>query len=301
MNKQLSQRFLLAFLLFMIPALVQAQKLNQNYINYIDKYSDLAVHHMKTYKIPASIKLSQAILETGAARSELFKKSNSHFNIKCTSSWKGGRVYYNDDNPNDCFRKYKNDKDSYDDHSLFLTSSPRYAPLFKLDIKDYKAWARGLKQAGYATDPDYAGKLIRIIETYKLYEYDDLKRKKGKSSSAKIPTRDRAVYKTFGLIYVIADSNDSFDDVAYDLDFKVKDILKYNDAPAGFPLQKGDIVYLQKKKSKADKPYYDHVVQHGESMHSIAQKYGIRVSSLYKINKKSADFVPARGEVLRLR
>lgn len=262
---------------------------------------------MRLYKIPASIKLAQGLLETGAGMSQFVKKSNNHFGIKCHKEWKGDRVYHNDDNPNDCFRKYKKVEDSYEDHSRFLTERPRYARLFQLDTKDYKGWAKGLQQSGYATDKAYANKLIAIIELYELYKYDDPKWKgKGRKvypagKEVKAPLRDRSVYKAYGLIYVVADDHDSFEGIANDLDFKVKDLLKYNEVPEGFPLYKGDVVYLQKKNKKADKPHYEHVVQVGESMHSISQQYGIRLSNLYKMNKLDDEYVPVEGDVLKLR
>ena len=139
---------------------------------YIDKYKDEAIYQMKKYKIPASITLSQGILESGDGNSELAKKSNNHFGIKCHSDWEGERVYYNDDKKNECFRKYSKVKHSYDDHSEFLLG-PRYATLFEYELTDYKSWAKGLKKAGYATNPNYAKHLIKIIEENELYKLDD--------------------------------------------------------------------------------------------------------------------------------
>ena len=305
------QLVLTIFILSLLPGHLYSQKKVTSYVNYIEKYSDLAVSHMNKHKIPASITLAQGILESGAGLSSLAKESNNHFGIKCHSDWKGERVYKADDNPNDCFRKYKKVEDSYEDHSQFLLRS-RYASLFKLDIKDYKAWARGLQQCGYATDKGYANKLISLIEIYELYQYDSKKsgsvsskdkKEKDKKNTTKIerPRNDRDVYKTHGLIYVEAGENDSFESIAYDTNFKLKDLLKYNEVPGDFPLNKGDIVYLQKKKGKADKPYYEHVVKVGESMHSISQKYGLQLSKLYKMNKKDGEYVPEEGDVLRLR
>ncbi len=277
-----------------------AQKKHQNYLNYIQKYGDLAVDHMNRYKIPASITLAQGLLESGAGMSEFVRETNNHFGIKCHKDWDGGKVYRKDDGPNDCFRKYKKAADSFEDHSLFLAEKSRYAPLFELNIRDYKQWAKGLQKCGYATDKAYANKLIKLIETYELYNYDS-KRKKSKIQTT-VFKRERDVYKTYGLLYVIALPDDSFDDIATDLDFKVKDLIKYNEVPEGFPLYKGDVVFLEKKKKKADKPHFEHVVVVGESMHSISQKYGIRLSNLYKMNKKDPEeYVPEEGDVLRLR
>lgn len=225
-------------------------------------------------------------MESGAGRSELARKSNNHFGIKCHSDWRGGRVYHDDDLRGECFRKYKNPEQSYEDHARFLVDRPRYASLFKLKITDYKGWARGLQKCGYATDRAYANRLIKLIEDYDLYRYDTAKgRKKSDKQPAHISRY--TVYRTNGLLYVYSNGKDSFDDIAASLGFRVKDLKKYNEVPEDFPLQKNDIVYLEKKKKKADKPNYDHVVQVGESMHSIAQKYGIQIKSLYKMNKST--------------
>jgi flagellum-specific peptidoglycan hydrolase FlgJ len=141
---------------------------------YINNYSDIAREEMLQYGIPASITLAQGILESGAGKGELTKKANNHFGIKCHTGWSGERVYHDDDKRGECFRKYKDPKYSFRDHSLFLTQRSRYKDLFKLRKDDYKGWARGLKKAGYATDPKYPDKLINIVERYKLYEYDEM-------------------------------------------------------------------------------------------------------------------------------
>jgi len=138
---------------------------------YIYMYKAIAMEEMGTYGIPASITLAQGILESGSGKSELARKSNNHFGIKC-HEWKGDRVYHDDDLLQECFRKYKNPNYSFRDHSLFLKNRPRYAKLFELSIDDYKGWARGLKAAGYATDPTYPKKLIGIIERHDLQKYD---------------------------------------------------------------------------------------------------------------------------------
>lgn len=292
-------------LLFFITTFAEAatQRKVPSYEKYIKTYSDLAVQHQKKYKIPASITLAQGLLESGAGQSDLARRSNNHFGIKCHSDWRGGRVYHDDDLRGECFRKYKRVEDSYEDHSKFLLRS-RYERLFDLKITDYKGWARGLQKCGYATDRAYANKLIKVIEDYELYRYDTGKGHKisqKEREKQKYPKQRYTIYRTFGLLYVYAKENDSFDRIAQSLDFKVKDLKKFNEVPEDFPLQKGDIVYLEKKKKKADKPYYDHVVQIGESMHSISQKYGIQIKSLYKINKKDKDYIPEEGDVLKLR
>ena len=158
--------------LLLISVAVQAQRRNSRYNEYIKQYAPLAVEQMREHRIPASITLAQGLLESGAGQSTLARKSNNHFGIKCGSNWRGRSVRHDDDARNECFRAYRNPKDSYEDHSLFLKRGARYAFLFKLKITDYRGWARGLKKAGYATDPSYANRLITIIEDYDLYKYD---------------------------------------------------------------------------------------------------------------------------------
>jgi hypothetical protein len=151
---------------------LQLSAQNMTRDEYIDKYKDEAIYQMKKYKIPASITLAQGILESGNGNSELAKKSNNHFGIKCHSDWQGERVYHDDDKKNECFRKYSKVRDSYDDHSEFLLRS-RYAALFEYALTDYKSWAKGLMKAGYATNPNYSKHLIKIIEENQLHKLDD--------------------------------------------------------------------------------------------------------------------------------
>ena len=153
------------------------RRLNRNTLNYIRKWAPLAVREMHTYKIPASITLAQGILESGSGKSQLAAKSKNHFGIKCHTGWKGGRVYHDDDARGECFRKYQFVESSYEDHSKFLTQRRRYAFLFSYGSKNYKKWAKGLKKAGYATDPKYPRKLISLIENYELYKFDDVRKK----------------------------------------------------------------------------------------------------------------------------
>ena len=160
----------LVLFLLLFSFQLSAQNMTRN--EYIDKYKNEAVYQMKKYKIPASITLAQGILESGDGNSELAKKSNNHFGIKCHSDWEGERVYHDDDKKNECFRKYNKVRDSYDDHSEFLLR-PRYASLFEYALTDYKSWAKGLKKAGYATNPYYAKHLIKIIEENELHKLDD--------------------------------------------------------------------------------------------------------------------------------
>lgn len=300
----MKNRYVLFFLLLVAfnPLRADAAGKNSAYEKYISKYKDEAIRQQKKYKIPASITLAQALLESNAGASTLARKSNNHFGIKCHSSWKGARSYHNDDRENECFRKYKDITESYEDHSRFLSGQSRYARLFEYKITDYKKWAKGLQDCYYASDRGYANKLISIIETYQLYNVDGEKgKKKAKKEARQVNPLSHEIFRTHGLIYVIADGNDSLEDIADDLGFKVKKLRKYNDMPEGYPLEKGDIVYLQKKKKKADKPYQFHTVRVGDSMHDISQLYGIQLKRLYKLNSKKPDFAPEEGDMLKLR
>lgn len=298
--------FSFTFLLFMVCSLsVYAQKgRNTHYLAYINKYSDLAVDEMKKHKIPASITLAQGILESGAGQSTLARKSNNHFGIKCGSNWRGKTVRHDDDARNECFRAYSHPRESYEDHSKFLANGARYAFLFKLDITDYKGWARGLKKAGYATDPSYANRLITIIEDYELYKYDK-KGGKGKSSSSKsetkVSTYQHQIYLSNDLAYIVARDGDTFKGLGKETGVSWRKLIKYNDLHEGYTLTNGDIIYLCKKNTKAAKKYTVHIVRDGDSMHGIAQMYGIRLKNLYKMNKKDPDYIPEIGQRLRLR
>ena len=301
--------FLVSSLLFFMSP-VSGQTRVKAYEEYAERYGDLAREHMDRYRVPASIKLAQAILESGGGLSELARQSNNHFGIKCHREWDGPKVYAADDGPNDCFRKYERVEDSYRDHSEFLVNGARYHSLFNLSITDYKGWARGLQKSGYATDRAYANKLIKLIEDYELYRYDDSKYRGGVSRKQRRAMRDQETsrvswthqpYITHGLVYVIAVEGDSFLSIANEFGFREKDLLKFNEVPEDFPLSEGDIVYFQKKKARADKPYFEHTVQVGESMHSISQLYGIRLRNLYRLNKKNYEYIPEEGDVLKLR
>lgn len=163
---------MLLFVIFLWQDVAYSQNKSQDVLDYIEKYNKIAMREMQEYKIPASITLAQGLLESGNGKSELAKKSNNHFGIKCHSSWKGKRTYHDDDAKGECFRVYDSPAESYRDHSIFLANGQRYAFLFDLKITDYKGWAKGLKKAGYATLPVYANVLINLIETYDLTQYD---------------------------------------------------------------------------------------------------------------------------------
>lgn len=295
-------RFVISAVIILFAAGVQAQKRNARYVEYINKYNDLAVEQMRLHKIPASITLSQGLLESGAGNSELARKSNNHFGIKCGGSWRGRTVRHDDDARNECFRAYSNPRDSYEDHSAFLTRGARYAFLFNLNITDYKGWARGLKKAGYATDPSYANRLITIIEDYALYKYDS----KGAYSERKLRKEPwlmnpHQVFIANDIAYVVAREGDTFKTLDKEMDISWRSLAKYNDLERDYTLAEGDIVYLKKKKKKASKPFTAYVVKDGDSMHTISQKYGIRLKNLYKMNRKDGEYVPEIGDRLRLR
>lgn len=287
------------FLIVIISCLtLQAQTRNKQYEAYIKKYRELAVEEMKKYHIPASITLAQGLLESGAGQSALARKSNNHFGIKCGSDWYGKTVSHDDDARGECFRAYKHPKDSYEDHSKFLAGRPRYASLFNLNITDYKGWARGLKKAGYATNPRYADQLIGIIELYELYKYDD----KNYLKWIKKNPNPHQTYIANGLLYIVVRAGDSWKSISQEFDISQKKLRKYNDLYKGYALQVGDILYLEKKNKKADKEHIVHVLRAGESMYSISQKYGIRLKNLYKLNKMDEDDpAPKVGTILRLR
>ena len=299
---------LFALLLQFTAMAAGAQRRNSSYHEYIKKYAPLAVDQMKRYKIPASITLAQGLLESGAGRSRLARQSNNHFGIKCHRSWRGRKVYHDDDASDECFRAYRRVEDSYEDHSKFLVNGPRYAFLFKLKITDYKGWARGLKKAGYATDRSYANRLISIIEDYNLYKYDSkgMSRREARRWQRLIKKKPwlvnpHQVYIANDLAYVVARDGDNFRLLGGEFGIKGKKLASYNDLESDYSLQPGDVVYLKKKNKRAQKPYTEHVVREGDSMHGISQIYGIRLKNLYRMNRKDGDYVPLVGDRLRLR
>lgn len=303
------KRALFVILLFFSVITVEAQKQNRAYLEYIDRFSDIAVEHMSIYRIPASITLAQGLLESGAGKSDLAVCSNNHFGIKCGSDWRGKTVRKTDDAPNECFRAYRNAQESYVDHSKFLTGRSRYAALFNLDITDYKGWAHGLKRAGYATDPSYANRLITIIENYELYRFDSKRgRSKDYVSSKKTSDVDNRkgypiheVYLANDLAYVRARRGDTFESLAGEFDISASKLRRYNDLHKGYTLADGDVVYLHSKRNRSNR-YTVYTVRSGDSMHTISQKYGIKLKSLYRMNGLDPEqYVPQVGNVLRLR
>lgn len=306
--------FLWALSFIMIAAYatpMHAQRMNRAYQNYIQRFANEGIRQMKIHAVPASITIAQGLLESSAGTSELASIHHNHFGIKCHNTWQGKKTYKSDDRPNECFRSYDNDLDSYNDHSNFL-KQPRYSALYQLKKGDYRGWAKGLQRCGYATDKGYANKLIAIIELYGLYELDHGRYPSWMNGKPSIIIREdeqnvlstlkHEPFISYGLLYVIAENGDTYTSIAKEMEMKPQRVADYNDAPLDFPLSKGDIVYLQKKNRRATAEYTDHVVGIGESMHSISQRYGIRLSALYKMNDLDPEeYIPTEGDVLILR
>ena len=300
-------RTILMTLALAISSLTFAQR-NTAYQQYVDKYKEAAIEQMHRYKIPASITLAQALLESGAGTSYLAKNANNHFGIKVGVGWNGPYVVRDDDRQGEHFRKYKNVEDSYEDHSQFLLKD-RYKRLFDLNPLDYKAWARGLKACGYATSPTYADRLINIIETYELDDYDEdrigLRKYKKRNTSEPapvVPTR-HPVRTVNGIQCITARQGDTWDDIAKETKIPKKKLLKFNEVDEDFAPQPDMNIFLNKKAKKADTQYKDywHKVKQGESMYSICQFYGIRIDALYKMNFKDDSYIPVTGDLLKVR
>ena len=299
--KRIIFSFLCMFVAFQ-TAISQTMTWNQRYQNYFDKYKDVAVEQMLKYRIPASITLAQGVLESAAGNSELATKANNHFGIKC-NGWTGRKSYHDDDARNECFRAYDSVYESYQDHSVFLTTSKRYSNLFQLKLTDYKGWARGLKACGYATSPTYATKLIEIIELYKLYQYDTAKHF-DKFQAQQVKGGDsRQIYAFNKNYYLKARRGDTFRSLAKEVDITYRKLARYNERDKNDVLEEGEIVWLKKKQNKAPKNYKGrlHYVKNGESIYSISQLYGIKLKKLYKLNDLSPTYQIRVGDALRVR
>ncbi len=288
---------------------------------YISSYAEIAVKKMKQHGIPASITLAQGILESSNGNSELAVNANNHFGIKCHKEWTGATYIKDDDARDECFRKYDSPEESFEDHSSFLCSRERYSFLFTFDEKDYKSWAYGLKKAGYATNPHYPEKLIKIIEGNQLYLFDqqgDLpvsknavfkvdslrdhhktQSKNREFSEINIGRDVRKVERNNHVKYILARKGDNTSKLAQDLDIMPWQLLRYNELDKESVLSAGQIIYLQPKKRKAEKKF--HLVQDSETMYSISQKYGIKLRHLYKKNRMPRGSQPLIGQKLWLR
>lgn len=290
---------------------------------YIEKYSDLAVEEMYRSGVPASITLAQGLLESGNGLSELAVKGNNHFGIKCHNSWTGAKVYHDDDAKGECFRKYDNPEESFRDHSDFLRYRDRYKFLFDLEPTDYKGWAHGLRKAGYATDPKYPEKLIRLIEEYELYLYDVPQQASDEVQVQQIPQSpaqleqarpltgrqrevfsfalSRQMYSQNGVPFVYAAEGETYESIAKSYRLFLREILKFNDLQQNEELLPGTVVYLKKKK-KASHPGLDrYVVEEGQTLREISQRYAVRMKDICKRNGIEMDHVLREGDVLELR
>lgn len=269
---------------------------------YISLYKEMAVVNMNEKKVPASITLAQAMFESDFGNSPLAREARNHFGIKCHDVWNGATYHQDDDAKDECFRKYDNPLQSFQDHSDFLLSRQRYNFLFDLDITDYKGWARGLKTAGYATNPNYPARLIDIIERYQLYYLDEGKElpvcnsgeemasKEGQKS--KPSTVKEYFYKAPPLApegfindvpYIISRKGDTYFSVSKRKEMMFWQVLKYNDADKNDILKEGEIVFLKPKRFSAKEEF--HIVKSGESLRDISQLHGVKLNRLYKNNK----------------
>lgn len=286
-------------------------------LEYIEQYKDMAIREMQRTGIPASITLAQGMLESDYGNSTLARKAYNHFGIKCHSSWSGKRVYHDDDRRNECFRKYNNVYESYRDHSEFLTESNRYEFLFDYKPTQYKAWARGLKKAGYATSPTYARKLIDLIERYKLYNYDSPQGRQiaASNSTSSINSTNRLgnvdnfeishpghkVRMRNRIDYIITKQGDTYRSLTEELDLLPWELKKYNDLDDHPEIKPGQVLYLQPKRNKAAVGYNYHIVKEGDTMRSISQLYGIKLEELFEKNNMEEGEKVEPGQKLWLR
>ena len=317
-------------LTFLLAASVAATAQPPDVItNYIAAYQNIAISEMHRTGVPAAVKLAQGIHETTAGTSDLVKKSNNHFGIKCKSNWTGEKVKHTDDAPNECFRKYDDPLQSYRDHSDFLKGSSRYASLFKLDPLNYEGWAYGLKKAGYATNPKYPQIIIKLIETYNLQEYTliamgqpppkevelakiDIKDSKNevvsgaavdvavveKTTEVK-PRYPSGEFRINDTRVIFAKNGSSLLSIAQQYNIPLARILDFNELHETETLSKDQLVYLQRKRKTGNNEF--HVVKPGETLQDIAQEEAIRKESLLEYNHLQGYMQPATGEQLYLR
>lgn len=299
--------FVLPFVFFAFS--LKAEKPIMSNEEYLGSYKQVAVQHMLTYKIPASITMAQAILESGSGNSELAQKGNNHFGIKC-HDWTGEKMFIDDDQKDDCFRVYKTAEESYEDHSLFLTTKTRYAALFKLETNDYKAWAEGLKTAGYATNPKYPKLLTDLIERLKLNELDQINQPQENAKSNVLVAKNeavkvnnvRAMLKHENRVkYVVAKKGDTYYRIAKEFDMGLWQLYQYNDLdPKKDCLEEGDLVYLQPKRLKGINPFI--VLDKPMTLNQISQREAVKVKSLlHKNNMEDPNKILPKGEKIILR
>jgi LysM repeat protein len=287
-----------------------SEKLSRS--RYFETYRDMAIREMKRSGVPASITLAQGALESGDGNSTLAREANNHFGIKCHEDWNGKRIYQDDDEKNECFRKYPSVEDSYRDHSDYLRSKSRYAFLFELDKTDYKGWARGLKKAGYATSPTYAERLIEIIEDFNLNQYDRME--EGSKTHREKPHRTRhsnnevvsaaikhQVQERNRVKYIIAGAGDTYESITREFGKLSWEIAEYNDIRDADSIVPGQLIYIQPKRNKAEAGKNTHVVKEGETPYMISQMYAIKLDRLYSLNRLNPGTKLTEGTVLQLR
>lgn len=322
---------LLLFALFIALSTSAQKQTRQTREEYIDRYHTIAIDHMERYGIPASITLAQGILESDCGNSFLSRSSNNHFGIKCKKNWTGKKVYHDDDEKGECFRAYPSVEDSYEDHAEFLDKQPRYDSLFVYAPDDYRSWARGLKAAGYATAPDYAQRLIKIIEESRLYLFDreggrnlyaqrELERfEEGSTIHRPAETIGEgvdpdnfqitigahgahSVHRCNGIPFVRAQREETFEQIAKELRISAHNLRKFNELePDAQPLT-GEVIFLERKKKTWQGSEEFHTAVEGETLFSVSQRYGIQQKSLRKLNKlKRTDQIFAAGTRIRLK
>lgn len=309
------------FFLMMTHTNILAQRISRQ--DYVEQYKDIAVKEMKRTGIPASITLAQGILESDSGNSTLAKKSNNHFGIKCHNDWTGGKVYHDDDHKGECFRKYKSASESFIDHSEFLTGRQRYAGLFDLKPTDYKAWAHGLKKAGYATEPQYAHRLIKIIEDEELWRYDTGNVKVGSKAGSKTsskassktsksisrkgsdfvisPFNNHTVKFNNNIRYIDVQEGDTFEAISAEYNLQPWELYTYNELEKDADISDYDQLYIQGKRNKAHRNHTTHTVREDETLWEIAHKYGVKENKLRKRNHLGRTEKVAAGDVIYLR
>lgn len=284
---------------------------------YIDLWKTVALEKMKAHGIPASITLAQGLLESRNGNSDLARDANNHFGIKCTGDWDGDKAYEDDDKRHECFRKYHNASESFEDHSRFLQRS-RYADLFTLRTTDYKGWAHGLKKAGYATDPRYPQKLIDLIERYELYKLDEgvdivyatplpgsparpAARLDANEGEEIVVGTGRLVELFEGRIkFIRARAGDSYTAIANQQGMMPGQLARFNDVGKDAPIAEGQVIFLQPKRSKS-KTTAVHVAHSGETLWDVSQKYGVKLAKLAEYNGLASDAQLQAGQQVLLR
>lgn len=280
---------------------------------YVKRYNKIAMREMERSGVPASIKLAQGLLESDAGRSTLARSANNHFGIKCGSNWKGEEYYKKDDDYNNqgqliksCFRQYRNPEASFVAHSEFLRDPAkafRYGFLFRLNPTDYKGWAKGLRRAGYATNPRYPDLLISLIERYNLTQYD----KPGAVDPVDIegPVNEAVtgILRTNDVTYFVSEAPVSVNEIAKQVDLSVDRLLSYNEelSDNSQRVSSGERVYLQKKRRAYRGREAYHTVESGENLYDIAQRYGLRLKILARRNRLPESADPASGQRVKLR